>query len=312
VVAFAKRVTQSAWFGVLIVALILISGIVSGIETYLGHGESATPLYHRLMTIQSMILWIFVIEIVLKMLACDRQPWRYFSVGWNVFDFLIVAVCLLPADTQFATVFRMARLVRMLRLITILPQLQVLVSALLKSIPSLAYIGILLGLHFYMYAVTGTFLFRDNDPIRFGNLHSTFLTLFEVLTLEGWNDVLNTQYLGSDINYDDAWKERTQGLRHSSAQPLVASIYFVSFIMMGTMIMLNLFTGVIINSMEEASNEAAQADRKQHLRQTGRATIGDELALISQQLAAVTGAIDALRDDAAKIPLDSEPPERLA
>ena len=105
----------------------------------------------------------------------------------------------------------------------------------------------------------------------------TGLTLFQVLTLEGWNDVLATQYNGSDAEYPDSWKEiseqRRPGYRQSEAQPLAAAIYFVSFILLGTMIMLNLFTGVIITSMEEAQAERAEEVREEHLKDKGFLTL---------------------------------------
>ena len=218
-----------------------------------------------------------------------------------MFDFLIVAVCFMPIDAKYAAVFRMARLLRTLRMVTILPKLQVLVGALLKSIPSLGYIGILLGLHFYVYAVAGTFLFKANDPHRFGRLPETTLTLFQVLTLEGWNDVLATQYNGSDHEYPDSWKELypdaetwkaknpsqpvpTDGIRVSHGTPLIAAAYFVSFIMLGTMIMLNLFTGVIISSMEEATAERKEEEREEHMKELGHLTLQDELAMLSEKL----------------------------
>ena len=282
-IRFAHQLTTSNWFQTLVIVLILVSGILSGIESYYIHSEQ-TPALRIVSLAQEGILWFFAVEIALKLLACGATPWRYFQKPWNLFDFLIVAVCLLPFDTQFGTVFRMVRLFRTLRLVTMLPKLQLLVSTLLKSIPSLGYIGILLGLHFYMYAVIGTFVFGDNDPIRFGNLHKSFLSLFQVLTLEGWNDVLATQFMGSNVGYDEAWKALTEGVRQSSAQPVVATFYFVSFIMLGTMIMLNLFTGVIIGAMEEASTEAAENKRQKQLEETGVFTTEDEIGHISRKL----------------------------
>lgn len=300
---FAKRLTESSGFQHFIVALILSAGVISGVETYMDVDSSST-LGHALLVIQDIILWIFVAEIVLKIVACGARPWTYFQAGWNLFDFLIVVICMLPVNAQFTTVFRMARLVRTLRLITILPKLQLLVGALLRAIPALGYIGILLGLHFYMYAVTGTFLFRQNDPIRFGSLHESFLTLFQVLTLEGWNDVLATQYLGSDAAYDDAWKAQTEGIRVSTARPMIAAAYFVSFIMLGTMIMLNLFTGVIITSMEEAAQEAAENKREANLKEKGFLTLRDELTMISQQLKDITRQVGALQERVGHVDLD--------
>jgi voltage-gated sodium channel len=293
-VQLAKRITESTKFQLLIIVLITVSGILSGVESYLGR-DADPQVIALLARVQDVILWIFVVEIALKILACGSKPWLYFANPWNVFDFLIVAVCLMPLHLRFSTVLRMARLVRTLRLITIVPRLQLLVSALLKSIPSLGYIGILLGLHFYMYAVMGTFLFGVNDPLRFGSLHQSFLTLFQVLTLEGWNDVLATQFLGSDVTYDPAWATLAGDARVPSAQPLVAALYFVSFIMLGTMIMLNLFTGVIITSMEEASNEAAESERKRHLSKHGFTTLRDELALISARLRELSAQLDTVQ-----------------
>jgi voltage-gated sodium channel len=286
----AKRLTTSPGFNHFILVLIVLSSVLVGIETY----SVGTAIGSVVNLLQDVILWIFVCEQVLKIAACGRRPWEYFREGWNLFDFTIVLICFLPLDAQFATVFRLARLLRTLRMVTILPRLQVLVGALLRSVPSLGYIGVLLGLHFYVYAVAGTFLFRHNDPIRFGSLHYSTLTLFQVLTLEGWNDVLATQYNGSDIEYSDPWKEISAGDRMSKAQPLVAAVYFVSFIMLGTMIMLNLFTGVIISSMEEAQAEQAEEVREEHLKKKGFLTLHDELALLSGQLHNLTVRIKGM------------------
>ena len=262
-VRFLQRIAYSRWFHDLILSLILLSGILVGMETYPRYHPD-TPVGHILLVIQEVILWVFVAEAAIKIGAHGSKPWLYFKNPWNVFDFIIIAICFLPIGAQFAMVFRMARLLRTLRLFTALPRLQVLVNALLKSIPSLGYVGLLLLLHFYIYAVMGTFLFQHNDPIRFGNLHSSMMTLFEVLTLEGWNDVFNTQMLGSNFTYSDEWQELAGNARVSTGRPIASAAYFVSFILLGTMIMLNLFTGVIINSMQEAQahhDETTEAEQ---------------------------------------------------
>lgn len=290
-VASAKRIVNSAGFQQFILALIVISGILVGFETYPAFSEG-TPVGDAIIVVQQIILWIFVAEQVLKIASHGSRPWEYFRQGWNLFDLGIIIICFLPLDARFATVFRLARLLRTLRMVTVLPRLQVLVGALLKSIPSLGYIGLLLGLHFYVYACAGTFLFSKNDPVRFGSLHQTAQTLFQVLTLEGWNDVLATQVHGSDAEYPDSWKaiaeEKRPNYRESHGQPLAAAVYFMSFILLGTMIMLNLFTGVIISSMEEAQAETAEETREEHLKDKGFLTLHDELALLSQQLANIT------------------------
>ena len=140
-----------------------------------------------------------------------------------------------------------------------------------------------------------TFSFGDNDPIRFGKLHVSMLTLFQVLTLEGWNDILNTQYHGSDVGYDDAWKGLTAAAgRVPVARPVASAAYFVSFILIGTMIMLNLFTGVIIRSMEEAHAESSEANRQRlHDSQNGL-TPKEELQHLSNQLQTIATRLAAL------------------
>jgi voltage-gated sodium channel len=285
-----KRLTSSTGFNNYVLILIVLSSVLVGIETY----TVGTPVGNLVNTLQDIILWVFVCEQVVRIAACGNRPWDYFRQGWNLFDFTIVVICFLPLDAQFATVFRLARLLRTLRLVTTLPRLQVLVGALLRSVPSLGYIGVLLGLHFYVYAVAGTFLFRHNDPVRFGSLHYSTLTLFQVLTLEGWNDVLNTQYNGSDVEYPDTWKELTAGVRVSEPQPMIAALYFVSFIMLGTMIMLNLFTGIIISSIEEAQAEQAEEVRADHIKEKGSLTLHDELTLLSSQLHNLTVRIKGM------------------
>jgi len=291
------KFVHSANFQRFILALIVISGILVGFETYPAFHEG-TAIGNVIIRVQQVILGIFVIEQVLKIAACGSRPWEYFRQGWNLFDLAIIIVCFLPLDARFATVFRLARLLRTLRMVTVLPRLQLLVGALLKSIPSLGYIGLLLGLHFYVYACAGTFLFAKNDPVRFGNLHTTALTLFQVLTLEGWNDILSTQLNGSDVEYSDEWKalaeKQRPGFRVTHAQPIPAAIFFISFILLGTMIMLNLFTGVIISSMEEVQEERAEEAREDNLKKKGFLTLHDELTLLHQQLGEITTRLKSI------------------
>ena len=198
-----RRTAGAEWFARFILIAIGLTGILSGAETYpLFRGGG--PLALAVEWAQYAILIVFVAEIAVKIGASGSRPWRYFENGWNIFDFSIVAVSLLPMDAEYLVVLRLARV---LRLFTALEGLQILVTALLRGILSLGYVGLLLLLHFYIYSVIGTFAFGDNDPLRFGSLHRSMLTLFQVLTLEGWNDILATEYLGSDVGYDDPWKQ---------------------------------------------------------------------------------------------------------
>jgi voltage-gated sodium channel len=297
-----KHITRSVAFGRFIISLIILSGFLVGLETYPQFGDG-TLWGETVQLIQNIILAVFFLEILMKIIACGNKPLAFFMEPWNVFDCVILLICVLPLNMHSAAVVRMARILRALRMITVLPRLRLLVSALLKSIPSLGYIGVLLGLHFYIYSVIGTVSFGSNDPVRFGSLHSTAFTLFQVLTLEGWNDVRDTQVLGSDVAYDDSWKELPIAVerRVSEPQPYASQLYFISFILLGTMIMLNLFTGVIITSMEEAQEESKAGGRAQQLGAQGFLTLHDELSLVSSQLQEITNQMSKLQEKASKL-----------
>jgi len=146
-----------------------------------------------------MVLYIFVLEAFIKILAEGKKPWRYFQKGWNIFDFTIVAICFLPFNAQYVTVLRLARVLRVFRLATVIPRLQVLVAGIIKSIPSMFYVSALLFILFYIYAVLGIFLFRGNDPGHFGDLGTSLTSLFRLVTLDNWTDLLYTAYYGSDV-----------------------------------------------------------------------------------------------------------------
>jgi voltage-gated sodium channel len=139
-----------------------------------------------------------------------------------------------------------------LRLISTVPKLQLLVNALIKSIPSMFYVGILLSIHFYIYAVLGVFLWSQNDPSHFNDLPTAVITLFRVITLEDWTDIMYINMYGSDIF---PFENFSQIEAVPSASPIIGAVYFVSFVVLGTMIMLNLLIGVIINSMSESQKE---------------------------------------------------------
>lgn len=280
-----RRLTESPPFQRVILATILLAAVVVGLET----SSTVMATWGRVLhTFDAVVLGVFILEVVLKLLARWPRPQAYFTDGWNVFDFVIVALCLLPVgDTHFAAVLRLARILRVLRLVTALPKLQVLVGALVKSIPSMSYVGLLLGIHFYIYAVLGVFLFGPRDPAHFGSLGSALLTLFQVVTLEGWVDFMRVQMPGT-AEYLAA---SAAGLP-PGPHPWVAPVFFVSFILLGTMIMLNLFIGVVINGMTEAQAEQLQA---KHAREQGGVNLEGEIALLQQQLDALRKQLDVVR-----------------
>ena len=289
IIDICDKICQSRIFEGLILAVIVFAGILVGVETYSQLVAQYRSLFHFL---DQLILWIFVLEMAIKIIAEGRYPLRYFQDPWNVFDFTIVVLCFLPIHVEFVAVLRLVRILRVLRLIRAIPKLRLLVGALLKSIPSIGYVSILLVLLFYLYAVLGTFLYGKNDPLHFGELPVSMLTLFRVVTLEDWTDVMYTQMYGcQQYGYD--------GIEHlctmSSASPLGSVIYFVSFVLFGTMITLNLFIGIIMNSMSEMQEEAELKERMQNQSQEVTSIPKEELVMLMEQFAKMQKQMQYLR-----------------
>jgi voltage-gated sodium channel len=270
-------IVHSSWFSRLMIAVILLAGLLAGLETNASLMKHYGPL---LLGLDVLVVAVFLTEIILKLAVHGRQPWRYFQDGWNAFDFIIVAVCCLPLDAHFAAAFRLARGLRLLRLVTAIPKLQLLVGALLKSLGAMGYVTLLLALVFYIYGVAGVHLFGSVDPKHFGSLSAALLSLFRLITLDNWADIF-------------------QSVSISSRLPAV--LYFVSFIMLGTMIMLNLFIGIIMNSMAEMHAEIEQSDRTRHHTEAGRTTLQDELALFERQIDELKRQAARLRQRAASV-----------
>jgi voltage-gated sodium channel len=292
------RFVHSALFQNTILVLILLAAVLVGIETY----PAIVERHHDLLyTLDWIIIWLFALEAVLKMAQHKGKWYRYFTDPWNVFDFTIVVVCFLPVDAQYAAVLRLARILRALRLVSVVPQLQLIVGSLIRSLPSMFYVSILLGLMFYVYAVMGVFLWRDNDPVHFRDLPTSMLSLFRVVTLEDWTDIMYIQMWGSDrYPFSDQDRAAYAGRFNSNASPVIGALFFVSFVLMGTMIMLNLFIGVIINSMEEAQDEQAADEREKHMSATGQPTVADELVLLEKDIDNLQRTIRTLKDKAHK------------
>lgn len=222
-------------FSQIIMGLIFINGILLGLETY----PSLFQAYERWFYLADrVLLWIFTVEIVIRLLAV-RPYHQFFKEGWNLFDFIIVLSGHIFAGAHFVTVLRILRVLRVLRVISIIPSLRKMVNALLLTIPSMGNILLLLTLFFYIYSVLGTVLYADVAPEYFGTLHSSLFTLFQVVTLESWASAV---------------------ARPVISQSPWAWLYFISFILIGTFVIFNLFVGVIINNLEQANHEESSKE----------------------------------------------------
>lgn len=213
-----------------IIAVILFNAVVIGLETY---PSILKPNKELFLIIERLLLWIFSIEIAIRITAEDRW-YRFFRDGWNNFDFIIVASSIILIGYHYISILRILRLLRVLRAISVIPSLQKLIYALLRTIPSLGNIMLLMGLIFYIFAVLGTIIFSEISPEYFGTLHHTLLTLFQIVTLESW-----ASEIMRPINEIAPW----------------AWMYFVSFVLVGTFVVINLFVGVIVNNVQESNLE---------------------------------------------------------
>jgi voltage-gated sodium channel len=228
---FAEKIAQSKWFQNLSLGLILLAAAILGLETNPNIIAEYGSFLHLL---DKIILGLFTLEILIRIAAVNGNLIRYFRDPWNIFDFAIVAICYLPLDSQFASVARLVRVFRALRLLKAIPQLRLIVSALINSVSSMGYVGMLMFLVFYVYAIIGVFKFGPISPENFGSLGKALFSLFQIVTLEGWVELL-------------------EPLKHQ--YPIGSTIYFISFIFFGTLIVLNLFIGVIVNGMDQEKME---------------------------------------------------------
>ena len=273
-------------FTTFIIFIIFVAAVMVGLQT---SAQFAADNELALFIIDWVIMFIFVVEIVVKFVAEGKRPWVYFGDSWNVFDFFIVLVGFFPIGGGGAVqVLRLVRLLRVLKLVKALPKLQILVMGLINSMSSIAYIGILLGMLFYLFAVMAVSFFGENDPVYLGDLHNAFVTLFRCATLEDWTDVMYTAMYGCDkYGYD--------GMEHRCYQPQAAgpgaAIFFIVFIVISSMMILNLFIGVITSSMQDAKDDIEDDDEEDE--ETGESgdKIEEKLKELYKEMSEITTEI---------------------
>jgi voltage-gated sodium channel len=213
--------------------VIAVNAITLGLET----SSAIMAEYGAILSIlDRTALAIFVAEIVLKLIAYRH---RFFVDGWNVFDFLIVGVTLLPAGGNLS-VLRALRILRVLRLLSIVPQLKRVVAALFGALPGMGAIGMVLLLMFYVSGVLSTKLFGESFPEYFGSLGASIYSLFQVMTLESWSMGIVRPVMEV---YPWAW------------------LFFVPYIVLVTFMVLNLFIAIIVNSMQTLHESEGQEAR---------------------------------------------------
>ncbi len=226
-----KKIVEWPWFERSILALIVLNGIVLGLETYPFLTDN---FYNQFVFFNKLVLVVFVVEAVMKIIAVTPRYQLYFFNGWHLFDFTIVVFSLIPQTGEYALIARMVRLLRIVRLVTAVPELRLIVVTLIRSLPGLGHVILLLAVLFYIYAIAGYHLFHAHDPFHWDSLGISLITLFRVLTLEDWTDVM---YTAMELH------------------PL-AWVYFVSFVVIAAFVVINMFIAVVLNNLHKTQQES--------------------------------------------------------
>ncbi len=259
-----RAIASSPRFQRMILLIILANALLMGIET----SEALMERHGRaFLALNAVVQAIFVLEIAVRLLAYDRRPLAFFRDGWNAFDFVVVTLSLLPISGALTNLARLARILRAARLISSVPDLRLIVGTMLRSIPSMGHVLTLLGLLMYVYGVIGVHLFGKVDPAHWGSLARAASTLFQILTLEGWIEILAASREG----HPAAW------------------LFYASFIVIAVFVVINLFIAVVINNLETARREegiGSEESTAAHILALRRATEALEQSLGRKEVSA--------------------------
>jgi len=226
---FFLKVRNNDIFEGFIISIILISAIFVGFRTY---DEVFSPeIFLYISYLDYLVTIIFVIEIVIRMVA-EKSLLDFFKSSWNVFDFIIVAISLIPIESLDSILLaRLVRVFRLLRLVSFIPQFRILIESFITAIPRVGYILLFMFVEFYIFAAIGSILFSEISPMHWGNVGLAMLTLFQTATLEGWPDLM---YQSLEV----------QGF---------SWIFFVVFIILNSLVFMNMIIGVIIDVIVKAN-----------------------------------------------------------
>lgn len=226
--AFFWSLRSHRLFEIFVILVIITSALLVGVKTYDIDPTTRTVIG----ALDWAITGIFLLEISIRFLGEERKR-DFFKHGWNIFDTLIVIASLMPVDnSDMALVGRLIRVFRVLRLVSIVPEMRILLSALVKALPQLGYVVVLMFIIFYIYGAVGSMLFADINPSLWGDIATAMLTLFRVMTFEDWTDVM----------YETM-----------AVHPLSWS-YYLSFIFLTAFAFLNMVIGIVVNVLHQEND----------------------------------------------------------
>ena len=253
-----KELVESQRFEQIIIALILANAVSLGLETSPRVMEMAGP---AIIAFDTAVLGVFVVELLAKMIVYRLD---FFRSPWRIFDLVVVGIALVP-DAGAFSVLRALRIMRVLRLVSVVPSLRRVIGGLLTALPGMGSILLLLGLFFYVFSVMATKLFAEAFPEWFGSIPASAYSLFQIMTLESWSMGIVRPVMAE---FPWAWA------------------FFIPFILCTTFTVLNLFIGVVVSAMQKEHEEEAASER---------ATLHDDQAQILEELRKLREEVRALR-----------------
>ena len=240
-----NRLRSNKIFETFVISIIIFSALVIGAKTY----EISPGTLSIVRLLDWFITLIFLAEITVRFLGEECKS-QFFKSGWNIFDTLIVIICLMPVeDSELAIIGRLIRIFRVLRMVSLIPELKILLNSLLIALPQLGYIVALMFIIFYIYAAIGSTFFGSINPELWGDIAISMLTLFRVMTFEDWTDVMYETL----AVYPLSW------------------IYYLSFIFFTAFAFLNMVIGVAVNVL----NDEHEKERKLEIQGKNQLTLED-------------------------------------
>lgn len=219
------KIRENKLFETVVIGIILLSAMVIGAKTY----NISPTVLSVFGVLDTLITVFFLVEIIIRMIA-ERTFKNFFSKGWNIFDFVIVVASLVPVDdSEAALLGRLLRIFRVLRLVSIIPELRVLLNAFLQAIPRMGYVSLLMFIIFYIYAAVGSMFFHKINPELWDNITIAMLTLFRVATFEDWTDVM---YETMNV-FPFSW------------------FFYLSFIFIVAFVFLNMMIGIVVDTLHQ-------------------------------------------------------------
>lgn len=231
-----KRIKNSKFFEIFSISIILIAATIYGVETF-KISELARDI---IFTIDYLITVIFIIEIFIRMFG-EHKIKDFFKDPWNVFDFTIVTISLIPIELLAnILIARVVRVFRVMRLITHVPKFKSIISAFFKSLPRVAYVMALMFVIFYIYAILGATFFGDVDPQRWENIFISLWTLFQIATFENWPDIMRVQFVANPFSW----------------------VFFFTFIVIIGFVLMNMIVGIIVDTISEENAEETRLEKE--------------------------------------------------